>query len=479
MAKSQVDWQFYAQSSSACKLAPGGTCYLPRGRMLGGSSSINFMFFVRGVEDDYNEWAQLGNSGWDYESVLPYFRKFEGNENKKIVAYANGRYHGATGPLKIASTPISDIDGEIAELLAKSGIQFIPDLNADQKLGHAFIQLFASNGRRSSSASGYLTPARNRPNLHVIKQAYVNKILLNDNNEAYGVELEYKGQYKLKVYSKKEVIVSAGAIQSPTLLMRSGIGPQKHLETQKITCKADLYVGDNYIDHVYVPMPFVLTINQTPLPLTYTMNSLLQYVLSRSGPLAAPTFISAHINTVNGTGAPDIQLSYGNFPRGTPRIMLTGFMKFTNFEQLNDVFLNLNSQYDNSIVLITLLKPKSRGFIRLNECKKCSEATINSNYLTDPSDRETVMRAIKYVLSTYTSAAFKKRGASLIRIPIPECDKLEYLSDSYWDCYMTYFSIAGSHQVGTSKMGTDPRAVVDSRLRVYKTKRLRQIDAGV
>ncbi|XP_055296196.1 glucose dehydrogenase [FAD, quinone]-like [Sitodiplosis mosellana] len=479
MAKTPVDWQFYAKSTSACKLAPGGTCYLPRGKMLGGSSSINYMFFVRGIEDDYNEWANLGSSGWDYESVLPYFRKFEGNQNKNFVAYANGRYHSATGPLKISSTPIASIDGAIAGLLREAGVQFIPDLNADYKLGHTFIQLFTSNGLRSSSASGYLSPVWTRSNLHVIKQAYVTKVLLNDKNEAYGVEFLYKGQYKMKAYSKKEVIVSAGAIQSPTLLMRSGIGPKQHLEKQKIACKADLHVGENYIDHVYVPMPFMLNINQSPLPWTYTINSVLQYVLSRTGPLASPTFISSHINTINGTGAPDIQLSYGNFARGTPRMIITGFLRYSNFEQFNDFLININSQYDNSLALITLLKPKSRGFIRLNECEKCPEATINSNYLTDPRDRATMMRAIKYVLSTYTSEPFKKRGASLIRIPIPECDELEYLSDPYWECYMTYLSIAGSHQVGTSKMGTDLKAVVDPRLRVYKTKRLRQIDAGV
>lgn len=227
-------------------------------------------------------------------------------------------------------------------------------------------------------------------------------------------------------------------------------------------------------------MPFLLNINQSPLPLMYTVNSVLQYLLSRSGPLASPTFISSHINTTNGTGAPDIQLSYGNFARGTPQLILDGFLRYTDFEdQLSELFININRQYDNSLVLITLLKPKSRGFIRLKECEKCQEATINCNYLTDPSDRATVMRAIKYVLSIYTSEPFKRRGTSLIRIPIPECDSHEYQSDAYWECYMTYFSVAGSHQVGTSKMGTDPKAVVDPKLRVYKTKRLRQIDAGV
>lgn len=431
---------------------------------------------MRGVADDFDEWAQLGSPGWDYENVLPYFRKFEGNQNKNFVAYANGRYHSATGPMKISSTQIATLDGTIARLLKESGVEFISDLNADHKLGHAFIQLFISNGRRSSSATSYLSPIRNRSNLHVIKHAYVNRILLNDNNEAYGVEFEYKGKYKMKVYTKKEVILSAGAIQSPTLLMRSGIGPREHLEEHKIVCKVDLNVGDNYIDHLYVPIPYALTINEPTSSLRYAINSMIQYSLSRAGPLASPTFISSHINTFNGSGAPDIQLSYGNFQRATPRTILSGFLRYTSFDQLNDLLFNINSQYDNSIVLITLLKPKSRGFIRLN---KHLEAAITSNYLTDPADRETVMRAIKYVLSIYSSAPFKKIGASLIRIPIPECDKLVYLSDSYWNCYMTYFSIAGSHQVGTSKMGTDSKAVVDPRLRVYKTKRLRQIDAGM
>lgn len=481
MAKTAVDWEFYAKSTSACQLAPGGNCYLPHGKMLGGSSSMNYMFYVRGLKEDYNEWAELGNPGWDYENVLPYFRKFEGNQNKNFVKYANGRYHSAIGPLKISSTPITTLDAIIAGMLKETGVRFIPELNADYGLGHSFIQYFASNGRRSSSATAYLNPASYRPNLHIIKHAYVNKILLNDKNEAYGVELEYKRKYKMKAFTKKEVIVSAGAIQSPTLLMRSGIGSKKHLDKHKIACKADLHVGDNYIDHVYIPMPFALTINQSPLPFMYTVNSFLQYTLGRTGPLASPSFMTAHINTVNDTGPPDIQLFYGNLQRGTPRTILDGFIRYTSFEQLNDLIFNINQQYDNTIILITLIKPKSRGFIRLNECKICSESTITSNYLTDPRDRATLMRAIKYVLSIFNSAPFKKRGASHVQIPIPACDKLEYMSDSYWECYMTYFSLAGAHQVGTSKMGnfTDPKAVVDSRLKVYKTKGLRQIDAGV
>ncbi|XP_055302507.1 glucose dehydrogenase [FAD, quinone]-like [Sitodiplosis mosellana] len=482
LVKTKIDWKFYGNSTSACKLAGDRGCYLPRGKMLGGTSSMSHMVYERGIPEDFNEWAALGKPGWDYESVLAYFKKFEGNQNQPFVAYDNGRYHNAFGPFKVESVPLLPIEDAYVDAVKAARAQFVSDVNADKYLGYTVSQATSFNGTRSSSASAFLTPARHRNNLHVIKHAFVRKVLINRNNEAYGVEFTIKGGHKMKAYSRKEVIVSAGVIQSPPLLMRSGIGPKQHLEKRKIPCKANLAVGENYIDHVFIPMIFTLNISTTPLSPLADLDGLYQYLVHNSGPLAARSILSAYLST-NGSSSPDIQLYMAGFPRGYSETVLTDFIKLTDFEDVlaADV-IKMNKQYDTFAVLVTLIKPKSRGMIRLKKkCSTCKRPDIYVNYLTDPEDRATVIRAIKGQLVLANTPSLQKINAKFIPVPIPECDSLDNQSDAYLDCYITYVSFSGTHQVGTSKMGgsTDPKAVVDPQLRVYKTKQLRQIDAGV
>lgn len=354
-----------------------------------------FRYYVRGVENDYNEWAALGNSGWDYESVLPYFKKSEGNQNSTLVAYKNGRYHSATGPFKVESVALPGFEDAYLSALKAAGVPVISDLNANQNLGYTLTQMTSFNGIRSNTANAYLIPAKDRPNFHVLKHAFVNKILINKNNEIRGVELTYQGKYKMRVYSKKEVIVSAGTIQSPPLLMRSGIGPKSHLEKRNVSCKVDLDVGANYIDHVFLPLTFALNISTSPLSPLAQFDSLYQYLVHNTGALSAFSGITARIDTTNESSIPDIQLLIGGFPRGTPASQLANFNKYLDFDQLLEDSIKITKEYDTIIMLVGLIKPKSRGFIKLSKCYACKKPIIYSNYLTDQSDRLTLIRAIK------------------------------------------------------------------------------------
>ncbi|XP_055295157.1 glucose dehydrogenase [FAD, quinone]-like [Sitodiplosis mosellana] len=475
LLKSPVDWQFNDNTAkTACKLAPNG-CFIPRAKMLGGCSSINFMLFGRGVAEDYGEWAALGNPGWDYESVLPYFKKYEGNQNETLVAYKNGRYHNATGPVKISSTPLTDLNLLVENAYRSAGVPFIPELNADFKLGYSEFQSTYFNGIRSSTAQAYLLPAKNRKNLYVIKHAYVNRILLNKSNEAYGVEFTYKGKHKLKAIAKREVIVSAGTVQSPSLLMRSGIGPSQHLQEHKITAKVDLPVGENYIDHIYTHLLFKYNVSTEPLPSTFQFDSLYEYVTTKGGPLSVVPYMTGYLDTFNKTGRPDILFFTTNFPRGIPESSITGFNKFTGFELFNKIMIIETKAHDVVIITLDLIKPKSRGTLRLSKSPDSKKPLIHTNLLSDPSDRATLVAAIKQQMALTSQKPFQTLGFEYLPIPIAECDALVPNSDSYWDCYIQYVSTVGSHQVGTSKMG----AVVDNRLRVYNTTGLRQIDCGI
>lgn len=454
---------------------------MPRGKMLGGSSSMNFMIYVRGSKSDYNNWANHNSPGWDYESVLPYFKKSEGNLNAAYVAYQGGRYHNANGPVKIDNPLQNDFDIVFSDALKAAGVPFVDEFNANNETGYAYLQTLAYKGRRSSTAESFLAPAKERKNLHVIKNGYVTKILINDNNEAYGVEFEYKGKYKRKAFCRKEVIVSAGAIQSPPLLLRSGIGPRDHLEKCNISCKADLPVGFNLIDHVMVYLLFTFDVSTAPLSPLATFDNFYQYLVHKTGSFSAVTYLSAKLNTANKTKSPDIETYYTKIPRGAPEMNIKSFKYFWNMLQIDEMLLNKNKNHDLLLINLSLQQPKSRGRIKLDKYPSCDEPKIYPNFLGEAEDRAKILIAVKEQLTLMNSDPLRSLGTKFIHVPIPECDALSpnLMSDEYLECYIKYFSISGSHQMGTSKMGSGPDAVVDPKCRVRKVKQLRQIDAGM
>lgn len=476
--KTPVDWQFYTRPSNACRIAGKDGCYMPRGKMLGGTSSMNSMNFIRGIPEDFNEWAEAGNDGWSYEEVLPYFKKYEGNQNKEFVANDGGKYHSAAGPVKISSSPTFILDKTVMSFLNQSGLEFFEDINAERKVpGYTLLQKYNFEGQRSGTAHAFLAPAKDRKNLHVVKHAYVDRVLLDENNVAYGVEFTYKGQHKMTVNCAKEVIVSAGSIQSPTLLMRSGIGPKKHLEEHDIDCKADLAVGENFVDHVDTFLLFKYNnITSKPISSQAMLHGLYQYLLFDKNALGTASILVAEVDTTNTSELPDIQYGLSNLPQGYPKNPIETMIRYTGLESLNDVIIEANQQSAILFLWVTGLKPKSRGFIRLNETL---QEDITPNFLSDASDRATIVRGINYFLELTKSEAFQGAGTELVRFDLEECDVHEYLSNEYWDCYIKYISNSIGHQVGTSKMGSDPKAVVDSQLRVHNTKGLRQIDCGM
>lgn len=477
--KTPVDWQFHTHPSTACRITGDRGCYLPRGKMLGGTSSMNSMNYVRGIPEDFDAWAKAGNENWSYEDLLPYFKKFEGNQHPNFVAYENGKYHNADGPVKINLGTFFDVDRKITAALDEAGLNYVDDINADKSvLGYTLLQSYNFNGTRSGTAHSYLAPKKNRTNLHVMKHAFVDRILLNENNAAYGVEVTYKEKHKLTIKCSKEVIVSAGAIQSPTLLMRSGIGPKEHLAARKIPCKNDLPVGENYMDHVDTFMLFKYNnITSKPMSPLMLIDSLYEYLLFDKKALGTGALLVAHVDTTNtSTRLPDIQYGLSNFPQATLPVFIENMNKYTGLDKLNDIIISANKDSAILVLWTTLLQPKSRGYIRLSETL---QEDITANYLTESSDRKTLVRGINYFLNITKSSGFQRIGTQLLRIELKECDKHEYLSDTYWECYIKYISNPIGHHSGTSKMATDSTAVVDSHLRVLNTTGLRQMDCGV
>ncbi|XP_031636392.1 glucose dehydrogenase [FAD, quinone]-like [Contarinia nasturtii] len=483
LRKTQSDWEFYAKSDSACLASKDG-CFWPRGKCLGGSSSINAMFYVRGTPRDYNRWAELGNPEWNWENALKYMKKSEGNENADFVNYKNGKYHSDKGPLKVNHYsdlhPLSRIFIEAAE---EVGIKHLDDINADELLGYVSAQATVSNGRRQSTAKAFLVPAKNRTNLYIVKHAHVQKILIDDQNVATGVEFLYKNEKMLKVTSRMEVILSAGAVSSPQILMMSGIGPKEHLEQHNIDVKHDSAVGKNLLDHVYTAMFFQFhRSSPTKESMTDTLDAIYNLAIHNKGPLTGfgPSQLIAMLNTENGTGQPDTELHFIMFEQNSWKFK--AHLQLKKFdEKIEKALLAANEKADIVTIWPTLLKPKSSGFIELESTSPSDKPRIVPNYFSHNDDMTTMLRAVKQQISLENTQSYRKHEGEFLKLPLTECDEFEFKSDDYLKCYIKYFSSTLFHPAGTSKMGpdSDADAVVDSRLNVRGVKRLRQIDAGI
>lgn len=475
----EVDWQFTAESKTACR-GKKDQCFWPRGKMLGGSSSMNLMLYVRGFDRDYNAWAAAGNTGWSYDDVLPFFKKSESNQWDSFVNYSNGKYHSSFGPMKVS------FYGEISEFAKvfydagmERGIPFIEDINADKHHGFLNLQGTTYEGRRQSTAKAFLIPAMNRTNLHIIKHAFAKKILIDKSNRAYGVEFDINGK-TYEAYANKEVILSAGAVMSPVLLMQSGVGPKKHLQENNIPCKVDLPVGLNLLDHIYVILYFEF--NPTPTSPTTNLDNIYNFFIHNNGPLtsAGISQLALFINTTQSSNYPDVQMIYFWYTQNAPNLPL--YIKQQKFKKdISDTLLEKTKYRNIGAVLVNLLQPKSSGQIRLNGSSPYNKPIIDPNYFSHSVDMKTMIRAVREQISYVNTTSYRKNGGKFLRLPLIECDKFEYMSDEYLECYISHLSSTEYHPVGTCKMGpkSDRSAVVDPELKVYGVKGLRTIDASM
>lgn len=484
MERTEYDWQFHTEKHEKyCRSLSNG-CYWPRGKMLGGSHGINAMIYLRGNREDYDNWQRLGNPTWDWDSVLDYFKKSERNSNESLVNYQNKMWHNDEGGMPVGQ--YSDVDSirqVFVEAAKEFGYKPVKDLNADETLGFAFLQGTVKNGERFSTAKSFLAAAKNRPNLHVIKYAHVTKVIIDSSNRATGVEFTYKNNHKLNAKTKKEVILSGGAISSPQLLMLSGIGPKNHLKELGIPVITDLSVGKNLQDHVVAPilLQFHKSTAQSE-SITDTLDDIYNYAIHKKGPLAGIGSVNlcGFINTENHTGYPDIELQFFDYKRNS--LSLESNLKTMGYnENVIKTLVNANSEGDLNDVYVELLRPESTGEILLKSKNPYDPPRIIPNYFGNEDDANTLVRGIQFITGFLKTKAFEEHEGQLIRIPFEDCDKLKYTSEEYWKCYLSHMATTVYHPVGTAKMGPDAdrEAVVDSELRVKGIRGLRIIDASI
>ena len=449
MWSDRVNWRFQTDPEPNMN---GRRLYWPRGKTLGGSSSINGLIYIRGQREDYDHWAALGNKGWGFDDVLPYFIKSEGNQR------GASRYHGGDGPLKVsdigARNPL--IDAFIAGA-KQIGVPSTDDFNGATQEGAGYFQLTTDKGWRVSTAKAYLDPARARSNLRIETEAFVAAIEIQG-KRAIGVRWRQGGTMH-SARARAEVLLSAGAIQSPQLLQLSGIGPAELLAGRGVAVVHELPgVGDNLQDHLQIRV-----IGESTEPTTNDdLNSWLgqvklgwQWLAHRAGPLAVG---------INQGGC---------FMRALPDEAKTPDIQFHVATLSADMAGGKVHPFSGFTMSTCQLRPESRGHVRIRSTDPFEPPEMQPNYLATDLDRRTTVAGLKAARSIAATPAMSRLVRREVK-PGPETASDEQILDFCRDNGATIF-----HPSGTCKMGNDAMAVVDDRLRVRGIEGLRVVDGSV
>jgi choline dehydrogenase len=446
----RLNWKFYTEPEPTMA---GRRIYWPRGRTLGGSSSINGLIVIRGQPEDYDHWQALGNPGWGWHDVLPYFRKLETNEN-----FADDQLHGAHGPVHVSSIPPEDqLINAIIETAVASGVPRNDDFNGPRQEGVGYYQLTTRRGWRVSSAVGYLRAARGRSNLAIRTNAHALRILQSD-GRARGIEYVQDGVVR-QVRARRGVILSAGAIQSPQLLMLSGIGPAAMLRKHGVPVRIDRpAVGQGLQDHLQVRMIYrcnqPITTNDRLRTFGGRARMAFQWLLRRSGPLAIGiNQCGLFTRVLPQSKTPDIQFHIGTLSADMAGGKVHDFSGFT--------------------MSVCQLRPESRGSIELASGDARTPPLIRANYLDAEVDRRCTVAGIQFArrlarqqpLASYIDAEMQPKHDL-----VDDDDTLQFAREHG----VTIF-----HPTGTCRMGADDDAVVDPRLRVRGVDGLWVVDCSI
>ncbi len=445
------NWRFSTEPEPGMN---GREIYWPSGRTLGGSSAINGLIYIRGHRDDYDHWAALGNPGWSYDEVLPYFRRLEHNVR------GASEWHGADGPLRV-----SDIRAkhELVEAFIAAGTELgIPrnaDFNGATQEGAGYYQLTTHRGFRCSTAVAYLRPARGRANLVVETNARVARITF-DGRRATGVIYRREGDERTAI-ARREVIVAAGSLQSPQLLQLSGVGPPPLLQMFGIPVVHALGgVGENLQDHLQARVIFrctkPITTNDTLKSWWRTMAMGARYILTRTGPMAIGINQGGlFARTDRSLARPDVQFHLATLSSDMAGAPVHTFSGFT--------------------MSVCQLRPESRGFVRMKSPDPMAAPAMQPNYLSTENDRATLVAGIRLARNLAATSALSPYVAGEY-LPGPGADTDERLLEFARNKGATIF-----HPAGTCRMGPagDPLAVVDPQLRVHGIDGLRVVDCSV
>ncbi|MBQ4833776.1 GMC family oxidoreductase N-terminal domain-containing protein [Pseudoalteromonas sp. MMG010] len=443
-------WHYNTVAQKALNNRQG---FMPRGKVLGGSSSINAMVYIRGNKYDYDQWAAMGNDGWDFNSLLPYFIKSENN-----ALFYNNPLHGNDGPLHVQElSSASHLNQYFLQACHEQGIARSLDINGASQHGARLVQVTQHQGERCSAAKAYITPFLQRKNLTVLTDTHVNKILF-EGHTATAVEVVNNNKV-VQLFAKKEIILSAGAINSPQILMLSGVADKQDLLNKGIKPVIHLPgVGKNLQDHLTVVPLYKAKYSLGSFGISMAgvgriLSGCIKWFSKREG-LLTSNFAESHafINLFPNSPAPDIQLEF-----------VIGLV--------DDHNRKLHTGHGYSIHC-SLMRPKSRGTVSLADNNPRTAPLIDPNFLEHPDDLNVLLAGLKKTLKVMQSKGFEPVRSSMVY-------PLDINNDEQLIAFIKRTADTEYHPVGTCKMGQDTMAVVDTHLRVHGLHNLRVVDASI
>ncbi|KAL7304452.1 hypothetical protein TKK_0003247 [Trichogramma kaykai] len=468
---SDLNWKYTTEPQASACLKQGGRCSWARGKMVSGSGGANGMMYWRGHPEPYDQWAELGNPGWSYEELVPYWERAENPVNRNLTTF---RRFDTGNPLVIDHFPhkpafADEILRAASELGYRTG-----GLREREHTGFAVAPVLVKDGQRGTTSRYYLRPAADRTNLRVLTNAVVTKVLTrkHPHKHAYGVKAVLKDGQEVELLADREVILSAGTLGSPQILLNSGIGPKDDLAKVGVPLFHDLpQVGRNLQNHVSIGLSVTIRDNFTE---ALTLEALNQYLRQRSGPFASTglTQVTAFLETKYGKpGVPDIQAFIDGYSSYCVKHGLaeecSGSHAIGNCSQRRR--LNLRP---------TVVTTRSRGYMTLKSNDPLDYPLFYPNYFSDERDMKVLIEGIKKLLELMDTPTMKKYDMRLEdETPIKECANHTFGSDAYWECYIRQETGPENHQAGTCRMAPD--GVVDERLRVRGVKNLRVADASI
>ncbi|XP_026822467.1 LOW QUALITY PROTEIN: glucose dehydrogenase [FAD, quinone]-like [Rhopalosiphum maidis] len=487
--RTQCDWSFLSEKNpSLFKGMEQERCIISRGFMLGGSSSINAMVYLRGTINDFSQWKNnYGCHGWGYEDVLLYFKK---SEDFVDTSRYNPKIHSQGGPLTV--TPFETFDPAykiITDSQELINVIKLDDLNIIKPaVGYGNFDSTTRNGRRCSTLKAFLIPSSSRPNLYVAKYTIVTKVLIKD-DVAVGVEFKCSSDEFKSVYCTKEVVICAGPIKSPQLLMLSGIGPKEHLNDHGIPTIKDLPVGFNLQDHMSLPALVFTDRKCRPM----------EDIINESGDLVKKeiSLYSKNIATLGLTNLmtfyksnddldyPDVQIINFRIPFNTTNTFPNKINVFTNMfgyaKEVTNVYDELNLLSDLIVMTPIILQPLSTGRVMLNSINPLDKPKIFLNYLSCDEEIETLLKGIEFIVTLSKTKSMIDAGLVLEELKLSNCADHIWDTRDYWICVIQNLAAPFYHVVGTCRMGSedDSCSVVDPKLRVKGITGMRVIDSSV
>lgn len=462
LQKTEYDWQYYIEKSDKASLGMKTGCFWPRGKLLGGSSGINAMLYVRGNRWDYDQWEELGNKGWKFQNILKYFKKAENNTvSHEDAGWAS--MHGKNGPLYIdyffSYDPIKDM---LSAASSELNLPFSEDINGESQMGFGIAQGTIKRGKRQSTATAYLVPAKNRPNLHIIKHAHVTKVNVNDRGLAEGIQFILNGK-KLKAKANLETILSAGAIGSPHILLNSGIGDKEHLKKVGVSVNKHLPgVGKNLQDHTIVLVPIKLHKSWarkiTESDWVDDAYHYFQHGVGQPSHVGTLDMTAFHDTRNASSELPDVQYQFFQYRMGEEEKLNKALDNYGFDDEINESIKKVITNSELLVAAVVLLRPKSKGRLELRSKDPLDKPRIYGNYLEETEDVETLIRGVSLIKRIVLTNTARDHECFFVKVNITGCAHIEFDKPGYWECYVRHMTTTIYHPTSTAHMGpnSDP-----------------------